>query len=532
MKSRVEEILGSMSLEEKIGQVVICGFYGTTPSKEIKILIQKYHLGNAVLFKRNLENPEQARKLTSSLQEMSKNPLLIAIDQEGGIVTRLTEPFTIFPGNMATAATQDSHNAYLTGLIMAKEMRAVGINWDLAPVVDVNDLPENPGIGVRSYSDDPKIVAEFASEFLKGLHDGKVAACAKHFPGKGHSAKDAHLEMPTVDRDRETLEKVELYPYRELIKVGLDSVMPSHVYYPVLCEKRDLPATLSKKVMTNLLKGEMNFEGVTVTDDLEMSGIANSLSASEAAWCSLKAGADVVMICHTFEEQVKAFEKIKEKVSNGTIPVERLNDAVRRILQMKENIGLFEDKLVIESDIGSEESRKIAEKIAQRSITVCRDFDEVIKKVPNAPILVVCPSSMNLVKVEEGGDRQSSEFVRIFKQMLGFEVKSVSVSSKPTSDEIERVVSEIENFKGVTLLCTLNAHIVKEMRTLVDKVMEKRARSTLLVALRNPYDGFLPNVRNSVALYNYSKLSQYVFVQMILNQEKFSGVLPLIHWKG
>ncbi len=532
MKSRIEEILNSMTLEEKIGQVFICGFYGTTPSKEIKTLIQKYHLGSVILFRRNIENSEQLKALTSSLQSVSRLPLLMAIDQEGGMVTRLSEPFTTFPGNMATAATGEPHNAYLTGLIMAKEMRSVGINWNLAPVVDVNDLPENPGIGVRSYSDDSKIVATFASEFLRGLHEGKVAACAKHFPGKGHSSKDAHLEMPTVDRDRETLEKIELYPYRELIKIGLDSIMPSHVYYPALCEQRDLPATLSKKVMMNLLKDEMNFKGVTVTDDLEMRGVSSSLSAHETAWRSLKVGADVVMICHTFEEQVKVFEKIREKLSSGAISVERLDDAVRRVLEMKENIGLFEDLFIVDAEIGSEESRKIAERIVQNSITICRDFDGIIQKIPSESLLIVCPSNTNLVKVEEGESQRNPEMVQVFKRMSKFDVKSILISSKPTEIEIERVTSEIKEFKGLTLLCTLNAHIVKEMQALVNRVMEKHASTTLLVALRNPYDCFLSGVRNSVALYNHSRFSQRLFVEMIMNGEKFTGKLPLFHWRG
>ncbi len=532
MKSRIEEMLNSMSLDEKIGQVVICGFYGITPSKEIKTLIQKYHLGNVILFKRNVENPEQLRKLTTSLQEMSKMPLSIATDQEGGIVTRLTKPFTTFPGNMATAATGDPHNAYLSGLIMAKEMRSVGINWNLAPVVDVNDLPENPGIGVRSYSDDPGIVAKFASEFLKGLHDGKVAACAKHFPGKGHSSKDAHLEMPTVDRDRETLEKVELYPYRELMKVGLDSVMPSHVYYPALCEKRNLPATLSKQVMVDLLKNEMKFKGVTVTDDLEMNGITNSLSGGEAAWISLENGADVVMICHTFDEQVRAFERIKEKVSSSSISVERLNNAVKRVLEMKRNMGLFKGILTIENENGDKKSLAISRKIVKKSITICRDLDEIVKKVSNEPILIVYPSSTNLVKVEEGGEQGKLELVKTFERLSKFEVKSVPVSSKPTNDEIRSVISKIKDFEGITLLCTLNAHIIEGMRTLVSGVMKEHSKKTLLVALRNPYDGFLPNVRNSVALYNYSTLSQHVFAEMIASRESFTGKLPLIHWES
>ncbi len=532
MKNFIEKTLDSMSLEEKIGQVVICGFYGTTPSKEIETLIRKYHLGNVILFKRNIENPEQLKELTFSLQEMSKIPLSIAVDQEGGIVTRLTEPFTTFPGNMATAATQDVHNAYLTGLIMAKEMRAVGINWDLAPVVDINDLPQNPGIGVRSYSDDPEIIARFASEFVKGLHDGKVAACAKHFPGKGHSAKDAHLEMPTVDRDMKTLEKIELYPYGELMKVGIDSIMPSHVYYPALCEEKNLPATLSKNVMTDLLKNKMGFKGVNVTDDLEMGGITNSLSGSEAAWISFKNGADVVMMCHTFEEQVKTFEKIKEKVLDGSISIEKLNDSVRRVLEMKMNVGLFDGLLAIENEIGDESSLEIAKDIARKSITLCKNESGLVKKIMENPLMIVFPTSMALVKVEESEKQKVLEIERVLKKHSHFPVTSVGISPKPTKNEIKEVISKVREFNGNVLLCTLNAHIVSEERELVKEMVLLKPDKILVVALRNPYDCFLKGVKNSVALYNYSPLSQRVFAEMLVNGENFTGKLPLLHWRS
>lgn len=532
MKSiRVEKMIDEMTLEEKIGQVVICGFHGTTPNDEINTLIKRYHLGNVILFKRNIENPKQLKELTSSLQDMAKIPLLIATDQEGGVVTRLTEPFTVFPGNMATAATGNPKNAYLTGLIMAKEMRAVGINWDLAPVVDVNDLPENPGIGVRSYSDDPGIVAKFALEFVRGLHEGGVTACIKHFPGKGHSAKDAHLEMPVVDRDRKTLESIELLPYKRSIEFGIESIMPSHVYYPALCEKRDLPATLSDAVMGALLKGEMKFEGVVLTDDLEMRGITNVLSASDAAHLSFKAGADVLMICHTFEEQIKVFEKIEEGVRNGKIPMERLNDAVKRVLKLKESIGLLGGKLVIDNEIGSSESLNIAREIAKRSITCIRNSDNLLERIGKSPILLVLPSNATLVKVEEKIGDGVSEIERAFKEHKDIHVESIYVSAKPSFEERQEVISKIQGFKGTILLGTVNAHIISEMKTLLDEVVSRRPRDTTVVALRNPYDCFLPGVRNSIAVYNYTKLSQRIFVEMLLNKEKFVGRLPLIHWR-
>jgi beta-N-acetylhexosaminidase len=526
----IKDILKSMSLEEKIGQVVMCGFYGTTPSAEIEELIKKYHLGNVILFKRNIESPNQLKELTSSLQKMANLPLSIAIDQEGGVVTRLNEPFTTFPGNMATAATYDEENSYLTGLIMAREMRAVGINWDLAPVVDVNDLPENPGIGVRSYSDDPEIVANFATQFINGLHEGKVAACAKHFPGKGHSAKDAHLEMPTVERSVEELENIDLFPFKETIKAGLDAVMPSHVYYPAICEEENLPATLSREVMTTLLRERMNFDGVCITDDLEMGGITNDLHGSDAAWMSLKAGADIVMMCHTFEEQVKTFEKIKEKVMSGELSRKRLDEAVLRVLKLKEKLGLFDGKLIIEDEIGKDEYKAIAEKITECSITICRNMDQIIDHITEGPILILYPSTTKLVKVEEKADSKEIEMEKVLKKSVNFPVKSMFFSLKPSAEEIKKVVKAVEKFDGTVLLNTVNAYLNPDMKKMVTEVMKVKAEKTLLIALRNPYDAFHRKTHNSISLYNDLKISQRVFAKMISLNKKFVGKLPIIHW--
>ncbi len=525
MSERVENLLKSMSNEEKIGQIMICGFDGTTPSSNVQKLIKNYHLGNVILFKRNIENPNQVKKLTSELQKLSKIPLTIAVDQEGGIVTRLTEPFTVFPGNMATSATNDPNNAYLTGLVMAKEMRAVGINWNLAPVVDVNDLPQNPGIGVRSYSDDPRVVAKYASEFVRGLHDGRVAGCAKHFPGKGHSAKDAHFEMPIVNRELDDLIRIELYPFKELVRDGIDSVMPSHVYYPALCESENLPATLSHSVMTDLLKNQMAFDGVTVTDDLEMGGITANLEPSEAAWRSLMAGADMLMVCHTFEKQIGTFETLIQMVKFGDIPIDRLNDAVRRVLTMKENLGLLDGRIVIDSEIGSKENLDIAYSIAKRSITLVRNTDNLIEKIPNSKVFLIFPKDLALTKVEEkvGG---ISEIERTFREE-GKNVESIYVSSKPDDTEIEMVIKSLKGFDGIVVIGTLNAHLIEEWKKMINAVTNVRNDNVLILALRNPYDCVMDGVRNSVALYSYSKISQKAFAEMVLNGERFTGKAPV-----
>ncbi len=525
ISEKVKKIFEAMSLKEKIGQVVICGFYGYELSNEIEELITSYHLGSVILFTRNVKSASQLKSLTHNLQRISNIPLLIAIDQEGGVVTRLRNEFTIFPSNMAVAATKNPENAYQMGLIMAKEMRAVGINWNLAPVVDVNDLPQNPGIGVRSYSDDSKIVSEYASLFIKGLHDGKVAACAKHFPGKGHSAKDAHLEMPVVERKREELEDVELRPFKRLVRSGVDAVMPSHVYYTALCESENIPATLSRNIMTGILRENMNFEGVCVTDDMEMGGITNSLKGNEAAWRALKAGADIVMMCHTFEEQIKTFKKVEEKVKSGDLPSSRIDEAVIRVLNLKEKLGLLDGTFEIKHEIGSKESKEFAMKLASDSLTLCKNEDGLIGNKLKEPILILFPQSTTLTMAEEKKEI-NVEMERIFKSQ-GLKVKTVFYPLKPTQEEIKDLLKKIEGFNGTLILNTINAHLDERARKMVKEIVKMMGKNTVLVALRNPYDCFINGVRNAVATYWDGNASQRAFAQALITGDKLKGKLPL-----
>jgi beta-N-acetylhexosaminidase len=243
-----------MSLEEQIGQVLMVGFWGNTPSQEIIDLIQHYHVGNIILFSRNVRAAQQVLELTRSLQMIAKQaghpyPLLIAIDQENGIVQRLGEAATIFPGNMALGAVDSEEIAYKVALATGQELKAFGINMNLAPVVDVNNNSANPVIGVRSFGEDPQQVARLGAAMVKGYHAAGILSCLKHFPGHGDTAVDSHLALPTLPYGLERLEALELVPFRSGIKAGADSVMIAHVTFPAMTRRDMLPATLSPDIV-------------------------------------------------------------------------------------------------------------------------------------------------------------------------------------------------------------------------------------------------------------------------------------------
>src|SRR5947199_3485537 len=248
----------NMSLQEQIGQLLVVGFSGITPNQEIIDLIQRYHVGGIILFSRNIQNAQQVFALTQSLQNIAqaaghRQPLLIAIDQENGIVSRLGEGATIFPGNMALGAIGSEQITHDVAMATGRELKVLGINMNLAPVVDVNNNPANPVIGVRSFGEDPSLVARLGTAMVKGYRAAGILSCLKHFPGHGDTTTDSHLALPVIPYTLQRLEALELVPFRSGMKAGAESVMIAHVAFPALAEQNTLPATLSSTIVQGLL---------------------------------------------------------------------------------------------------------------------------------------------------------------------------------------------------------------------------------------------------------------------------------------
>ncbi|MFW6229939.1 MAG: glycoside hydrolase family 3 protein, partial [Halanaerobium sp.] len=279
--------IAAMSLEEKVGQLFQVGFSGSTVNDEIKDLIENYHIGGVIYFSRNIKNPAQTAELSNNLQQLALDsgsgfPLFISADQEGGTVTRL-KGATHFPGNMALGAAQSKNLTEKVAQATASELKNLGINVNLAPVLDVNNNPANPVIGVRSFGEDPELVAELGMSYIKGLQSEGITATAKHFPGHGDTDTDSHLDLPIIKHQRSRLDEVELYPFKKAIEAGVDSIMTAHVYFPAIEKEEGIPATLSKSVLTDLLRDELKFEGLIITDCMEMNAIVNTFGTVEGA---------------------------------------------------------------------------------------------------------------------------------------------------------------------------------------------------------------------------------------------------------
>ena len=324
-----------MTSREKIGQLFMVGFMGTTVTSDLASFIKEYKPGGVILFSRNLESVEQIVELTNDLQRCSpQSPLLISIDQEGGRVSRLPKGFTIFPPCELIGRCNSGELAYAVAATTAKELRAVGINMNMAPVLDVNSNPDNPVIGDRAFGSVSDVVSEMALVTAAGLQDNKVVACGKHFPGHGDTNADSHKELPVVEASRERLETVELPPFRSAAAAGIETMMTAHVLYKALDDR--LPATLSPDIITHLLREQMQYDGVVLTDDLEMHAIVDHYGPGDAAVRAFLAGCDVLLICKDRDREIAAFESVEKAVASGTIATKRLDQSVTRIQGVKQ----------------------------------------------------------------------------------------------------------------------------------------------------------------------------------------------------
>ena len=386
----VASTLKKMTLEEKLGQLIMVQYFGgflSTESdayKNLLRLVEEKHIGGFAIqtrgtplgIERSQVYPTAA--LANQLQSHAKIPLLVAADFERGSSMRLEEG-TLFPHAMAVGATGDPKLAYEMGRITAREARAVGVQWVFAPVADVNSNPNNPIINTRSFGEDSKQVAEYVAAFVRGVEENGALATAKHFPGHGDTSVDSHIDLSLVSGDRERLESVELVPFRAAIAAGVSTIMTGHLAVPAIEPNAELPATMSANVLTGLLRKELGFSGIIVTDAMEMGGITSRYPPAEAAVRSIEAGADVLLVPPVVDAALAA---LKEAVASGRIPVARIDESVRRILRAKARLGLNKQKLVnldaLNTSFATPAYQQEALEISDRGITLIRNGEGLV----------------------------------------------------------------------------------------------------------------------------------------------------------
>jgi beta-N-acetylhexosaminidase len=521
--------LSEWTLREKIGQMVMCGFDGKQPTDGIRMLIREYRIGGIIYFRRNVGTAEETASLSAALQEaaadVSDVPLWIAVDQEGGMVARIDRDVAVMPGNMALGAARDAGLAYETALASARDLRRMGINFNLAPCLDVNNNPANPVIGVRSYGERPELVAKLGSAAIRGYQAGGVAACAKHFPGHGDTVADSHLELPVVPHDPRRLDRVELAPFRAAVEAGVDAVMTAHVRFPAH-EDRAIPATLSPRILTGLLRERLGFSGMIVTDCLEMKAISDTVGVGRGAVMAVKAGADLVLVSHRLDRQLKALEALHDAVLSGEIGMERIDDAVRRILAAKRR-RIMAAPAAPAAGSGVPEAWDVARRACERAVTVVKNECGALPLRRELPVLAVWPEVRRSTEVDEA--LRPAVTLGKALETRGFRAREIVIGSEPARDEWMAVVEEARGggYRQI-VVGTYNAAFAPGQRELVKALMDSTDGSVVAVALRNPYDLLqFPDVPAFVACYENRPLMMEALAAVLAGDRPAAGRLPV-----
>ena len=514
-----------MSLEEQIGQALMVGFPGTAPSREVLELIQRYHVGNILLFSRNVHDAEQVRALTRRLQQAAResghaHPLLIAIDQENGIVQRLGDAATLFPGNMALGAIGSQEVAFEVAQATGRELKALGINMNLAPVVDVNNNAANPVIGVRAFGEDAQLVARLGSAMVKGYQDAGVITCLKHFPGHGDTAVDSHLALPMIPHSLARLEALELAPFRSGIEAGAASVMIAHVAFPALTHDSALPATLSSAIIQGLLRAKLGFEGVILSDCLEMQAISGTFGTESAAVMALQAGIDLALVSHHAELQQGSIEAIRGAALTGDLSAQVIQRAAERILSLKARYLSWDEA---PPDIDYAAHARFRDRAYELSTTLVRNDDALLPLRPRAGenIVVVSPPRNTMTKVEDRfySDEMLLEILRDYAD----NVSLLPVASPDDYGELLWKTSE----NDIVIVATVNAHLDEEQANVVIFLIDRRRR-VIAIAVRNPYDlQAFPQLKTFLATYEYTRPALLAAARVIFGEREAHGHLPV-----
>lgn len=540
-------------LEWKIGQMLAVGFpAGADGIASLARVIKASFAGNVILFTRNIPDVPETRKTVAAVQTLIREATgvspLIAIDQEGGIVARLREGLTPIPGAMAQAAAYlgggiQIRDIKALGKICAEELRSLGINWNLAPVADVNSNPSNPVIGVRSYGENPELVADLASAFAAGLKEGGVLATAKHFPGHGDTSVDSHLDIPLVPHDIERLEAIEFVPFRRLVNEGIPTVMTAHIRLPSI-EPDMLPATLSSRVLQGLLRKRLGFEGIICSDCMEMKAIADHFP--NAFVMAVKAGVDILFISHTAEKQLYAAHSILEAVKSGEISESQIDASVERILAAKEKIKQTRAFDAYRKTIAAPQADALAKKISSSSLSMLVRGSTT--RLPSGSMIIdVVPG--NITNAE---DSKHSVSIHAELTRRNAPILSCALPLNPEGKDIEAALSCAERCLSApasaipeteakpALILALHAPMLHsgQMKLVQASFRFAMDRSCplLVVLTRSPYDA--PSIVKEAARahlptptivcsYEYSEMSVASIVAFLTGRLEPNGICPV-----
>lgn len=541
----VEATLESMTLEEKVGQLFVADLVAVYGHKKSPLyeyaqkMIKEYHVGGFILAGGTVTD---IALMANALQRESRVPLFMNADLENGLTfsvpwrhvrgrgPELPEYIsgggTQFPSLMAVGATNNPEYAYRTGKITAREARAIGIHWTNSPVVDVNNNPENPIINTRSFGEDPRQVARFGAAYVKGLQEENVLATLKHFPGHGDTEEDTHMGLPVLAFDAKRLEAVELVPFKAGIEAGAQAVMTAHLALPKL-DAENRPATLSRPIMTDLLRKKLGFRGIIVTDGMTMQGVTDKFSAEEATLLAIEAGADVVLVPENFQQ---AYHGILEAVNSGRIAAARIDESVRRILFAKTWLGLDKSRFVdvekISDVVGDPESAALAQEISDKSVTLLRNNTNRFPVRPDDKIhLMVVTDDVNMqagIELQATLQRAKNQVMvsRLWNESSQEQIEQAGRNLKENDVIIVAVYLSIGSWKG-------KLGVAEPLRNFIGEIA-RSSKPTILVSFGDPYVlGKMPSTDVVLACYNGTILAERSVARALLGMSQITGKVPV-----
>ncbi len=542
---------GALSLEQKVGQMFLLAFAGPTPA-DAAVMIREHHIGGCYLSNENLTTPGQAVALTTALQALAEDgpgiPLLLAADQEGAWAV-LTAYGCPGPGNMALGAAGSDSLTRDMYRVFGEELRAIGLHMDLAPVADANTTPENSIIGMRSFGERPAQVARQVTAAIAGLHDAGVGATAKHFPGHGDTRVDSHRHFPVVDRGRDILEANELLPFRAAVAAGVDIVMTSHIFFPALDPTR--PATLSRAILTGLLRDEMKFPGVVLTDSFNMGSIRRSYESADAAVQAVRAGADMIMLAEErygdargtyLDDQRRLVRGVAAAVRRGDIEPSRIDDAVSRILALKQKYVHPKRQARSKDDaahlVGSREHRDVEQRAAEAAIVVVQDRRRLLplRLTPEEKLVVASAADPEGYQRMDAGRGIGPNIVERPAQVALREITrrhARTVAANAPSADLEAVLSEAAGAAAVVVV-TEKYPLAgfdfpdESQHRLIARLVRARGPAVIILGCRDPYElAALPEVDVYVSAMGYRAASVTAAVRVLFGEISPRGALPV-----
>jgi beta-N-acetylhexosaminidase len=534
------DLLDRMTIEEKVGQLFVTYAYGetvdTTNASDVAAnrswvgvdngaqLIEKYKPGGIIYFTwtRSLNNPAQIARLSNGIQRSAAAqrvpvPMQISTDQEGGsVVVRVGPPATQLPGNMALGANGGVIDAALTGWIAGRELRAMGINQNYAPDADVNVNPANPVIGVRSFSSDPRLAARLTMAQVAGYEQGGVSATAKHFPGHGDTNVDSHTGIPVISHTRAEWERIDRPPFESAIRAGIDAIMTAHIVVPSLDPSGD-PATLSKPILTGILRDELHYDGVVVTDSLGMAGVRQKYGDDRVPVLALQAGVDQLLMPPNLD---LAYNSVLAAVRGGELTEARIDQSVLRILRLKYQRGLarnaFVDETRVSSVVGAPPHVALVQHVTDHSITLVKNDGGLLPLAANSgrKILVTGWGAATTATLADNLDRR------------GVTADALETGLAPTQAQIDAAVAAARTRELVVV--TTNRVGTNAAQVRLVAALQATAVPVVVVAIRDPYDiGYFPSVPAYLATYSYTAASLDSLARVLFGEVNPTGHLPV-----